>query len=211
MPTPSAKMPIGLYDGQQSRWHEAMQLALAEAQIAADHGDVPVGAVVISHDGVVLSAAHNRREQTGDPTAHAEILALQKAAASTHSPHPGQSTHPGRLSSEQSERLSKPPAPPVRSIPPAPPTPSAPPEPTWRVSGCTVVVTLEPCVMCAGAIVAARAARIVFGAWDAKAGACGSVWDLVRDTKSLHQIEVIPGVQAAQSEALLKSFFQTKR
>jgi len=147
-----------------------MSLALSEAKIAMRRDDVPVGAVIVGPDGTMLAAAHNMREERSDPTAHAEILAMQLAAA--------------RLAETRKD---------------------------WRLTGCTVVVTLEPCVMCAGAILAARAARIVFGAWDPKAGACGSVWDLVRDAAALHQIEVIPQVLAPESEALLQSFFKAKR
>lgn len=113
-----------------------MRHALAEADLAARVGDVPVGAVVLGPDGALLAAGHNEREATGDPTAHAEILALRRAAAAL-----------GR----------------------------------WRLSGCTLVVTLEPCTMCAGALVQARVDRVVYGARDEKAGAAGSLWDVVRD------------------------------
>ena len=113
-----------------------------------------------------LGDGFNARVALGDPTAHAEIMALRAAAAAVG---------------------------------------------TWRLDGCTMVVTMEPCVMCAGALVAARLARVVFGAWDEKAGACGSVWDLVRDRMSLHVVDVVPGVRAQESAALLRDFFVARR
>jgi tRNA(adenine34) deaminase len=145
-------------------FEEAMRLALAEAGAAGD--DVPVGAVVIDPAGKVIAAAHNRREQVGDPTAHAEILAFRAAAA-----------HLG----------------------------------TWRLSGCTLVVTLEPCTMCAGAAVLARVERIVYGAIDPKAGAVGSLWDVVRDRRLNHRPEVIASVLADECGALLTEFFARRR
>lgn len=159
-----------LFSSQPSKGYEpAMEQALSEARVALKHHDVPVGAVIIGPDGTTLAAAHNQRENLGDPTAHAEILAIQQAATALH--HGSD----------------------------------------WRLDGCTIVVTLEPCVMCAGAIVAARVQRLVFGAWDDKAGACGSVWDFARDAANLHKVQVIPGVKAAESQALLRSFFEKKR
>ncbi|NNU26454.1 nucleoside deaminase [Isoptericola sediminis] len=143
-----------------------MGLALHEATHALATDDVPVGAVVVSPDGRLLGLGHNRREQTGDPTAHAEVLALRQAAASWGE---------------------------------------------WRLTGCTLVVTLEPCVMCAGALVAARVQRLVLGAWDPKAGATGSVWDMVRDQRSLHEVEVIAGVRAGECGAVLREFFEARR
>ena len=144
---------------------EAMRLALAEARLAPATGDVPVGAVVL-HDGVVVGAGHNAREATGDPTAHAEILALRSAA----------------------ERLGR-----------------------WRLDDCTLVVTLEPCAMCAGALVLARMPRLVLGAWDEKAGATGSVHDLVRDRRLNHRVEVVGGVLADECAAVLRDFFAEHR
>ncbi|SHL32048.1 nucleoside deaminase [Actinacidiphila paucisporea] len=142
-----------------------MRLALAEAEQAPLTGDVPVGAVVLSADGTtVLARARNEREATGDPTGHAEILAIRRAAAAT-----GQ----------------------------------------WRLTGCTLVVTLEPCTMCAGAIVQSRLDRVVYAATDAKAGAAGSLWDLVRDRRLNHRPEVISGVLPAPASALLTHFFRT--
>lgn len=141
-----------------------MTLALDEARLAA--ADVPVGAVVVSAAGEVLSRASNERELTGDPTAHAEVLALRRAAAAVGS---------------------------------------------WRLDGATLVVTLEPCTMCAGAIVLSRVARVVFGAMDEKAGAAGSLWDVLRDRRLNHRPEVVAGVLADESASLLREFFARQR
>jgi tRNA(adenine34) deaminase len=143
-----------------------MRLALDEAAQAVRGGDVPVGAVVLSPDGTTVHATgHNEREATGDPTAHAEILAIRRAAA----------------------RLGE-----------------------WRLTGCTLVVTLEPCTMCAGALVQCRVDRVVYGARDEKAGAAGSLWDVVRDRRLNHRPEVIEGVLAADSARLLTEFFRDR-
>ncbi|WP_225833115.1 tRNA adenosine(34) deaminase TadA [Streptomyces sp. NK08204] len=143
-----------------------MRLALAEAERAALGGDVPVGAVVLSPDGTtVLATGHNEREATGDPTAHAEVVAIRRAAA------------------ELGE---------------------------WRLTGCTLVVTLEPCTMCAGALVQSRVDRVVYGARDEKAGAAGSLWDVVRDRRLNHRPEVIEGVLAAECAQLLTEFFRDR-
>ncbi|MCX4915698.1 tRNA adenosine(34) deaminase TadA [Streptomyces sp. NBC_00687] len=143
-----------------------MRLALDEARLAVRDGDVPVGAVVLAPDGTtVLAARHNEREATGDPTAHAEVLALRGAAA----------------------RLGE-----------------------WRLTGCTLVVTLEPCTMCAGALVQSRVERVVYGARDEKAGATGSVWDVVRDRRLNHRPEVVEGVLAEEAAALLTDFFRDR-
>ena len=139
-----------------------MRLALEQAELAAAHGDVPVGAVVAGPDGTVLGIGHNRREQDNDPTAHAELLALRAAGAATGS---------------------------------------------WRLSGCTLVVTLEPCTMCAGAAVLSRIDRLVYGAADPKAGAAGSLWDVVRDRRLNHRPEVVPGVLATECSDRLLAFF----
>jgi tRNA(adenine34) deaminase len=139
----------------------AMRVALAEAEAAVAHGDVPVGAVVLV-GGEVVAARHNERELRRDPTAHAEVLAIRHAAAALG---------------------------------------------TWRLAGATVVVTLEPCPMCAGALVAARVDRLVFGAVDLKAGACGSLYNLCVDPRLNHEVAVVPGVLAAESAALLTGFF----
>lgn len=151
------------WSDDDARW---MGLALAEAQHALATADVPVGAVVVGPDGVVLGRGHNAREADGDPTAHAELLALRAAAAAL-----------GR----------------------------------WRLDDCTLVVTLEPCLMCAGATVLARVPRLVLGAWDPKAGACGSQWDVVRDRRLNHRVEVIGGVRAQECGALLRDFFAAHR
>ncbi|MFF4144556.1 tRNA adenosine(34) deaminase TadA [Streptomyces sp. NPDC001698] len=156
--------PAGAPDPVRGPWRAAMRLALDEAGQAVPGGDVPVGAVVLSADGTtVLGVGHNEREATGDPTAHAEVLAIRRAAAKT-----GQ----------------------------------------WRLSGCTLVVTLEPCTMCAGAIVLSRVDRVVYGARDEKAGAAGSLWDVVRDRRLNHRPEVIEGVLAEECAALLTDFFR---
>lgn len=140
--------------------------ALDLAATALQSGDVPVGALVVDGGGTVLGRGQNAREATGDPTAHAEVLALRAATATL-----------GR----------------------------------WRLDGATLVVTLEPCVMCAGAAMAARVDRVVFAAWDAKAGACGSVWDLTRDPLALHRVEVVGGIREEESAALLADFFAGRR
>ncbi|MFJ8931915.1 tRNA adenosine(34) deaminase TadA [Streptomyces sp. BH106] len=141
-----------------------MRQALAEAGLAAAGGDVPVGAVVLAPDGTtVLARAHNERELTGDPTAHAEVLALRRAAQ------------------EVGE---------------------------WRLTGCTLVVTLEPCTMCAGALVQSRVDRVVYGARDEKAGAAGSLWDVIRDRRLNHRPEVISGVLAEECATQLTRFFR---
>ena len=145
---------------------DAMQLALVQAALAPDHGDVPVGAVVLSPTGAILGTGHNDREGRGDPTAHAEVIALRAAAVSL-----------GR----------------------------------WRLSGCTLVVTLEPCTMCAGAAVLARVARVVFGAADPKAGAAGSLFDVLRDRRLNHRPEVVGGVLEADCSELLREFFHARR
>ncbi|MFR9794573.1 tRNA adenosine(34) deaminase TadA [Streptomyces sp. MS06] len=143
-----------------------MLLALAQAEQAARGGDVPVGAVVLAPDGTtVLAVGHNEREATGDPTAHAEVLAVRRAARQLG---------------------------------------------TWRLTDCTLVVTLEPCTMCAGALVQSRVDRIVYGARDEKAGAVGSLWDVVRDRRLNHRPEVIEGVLADRCAGLLTEFFRDR-
>jgi tRNA(adenine34) deaminase len=142
-----------------------MRLALDQARACVAHGDVPVGAVVV-RDGDVLAAAGNAREQLGDPTAHAETLALRAAASRAGS---------------------------------------------WRLGGCTLVVTLEPCAMCAGAAVLARVDRVVFGADDPKAGFAGSLGDLVRDPRLNHRVELTAGVLADECGSVLRDFFRARR
>ncbi len=145
---------------------EAMVLALDEAQLATEHGDVPVGALALV-DGEVVARRHNERELTGDPTAHAELLVLRDAA---------------RAGTEG-----------------------------WRLGAVTLVVTLEPCPMCAGALVAGRVGRLVFGAPDPRAGACGSLYNLCADPRLNHELPVTSGVLAVESAALLESFFASRR
>jgi tRNA(adenine34) deaminase len=149
-----------------TRWDGHMQAALALAVQALAAGDVPIGAVVLDPAGVVVGEGFNERELTGDPTAHAELLALRRAA----------------------ERHGQ-----------------------WRLTGHTLVVTLEPCTMCAGAAVLARVERIVFAAPDPKAGAVGSLWDVVRDRRLNHRPEVVGGVLADQAAELLRGFFARHR
>ncbi|WP_068114530.1 nucleoside deaminase [Nocardioides dokdonensis] len=143
-----------------------MRSALDEARAAVGTGDVPIGAVVVDVDGAVIGRGRNVREAEGDPTGHAEVVALREAA---------------RARGE------------------------------WRLEGCTLVVTLEPCTMCAGAAVLSRVERVVFGAYDDKAGAVGSLWDVVRDRRLNHRPEVVAGVLAAESAALLEEFFRGHR
>ena len=138
--------------------------ALEVARGAAATGDIPVGAVLVNADGVELAAACNAREATGDPTAHAEMLALRAGAA----------------------RLGV----------------------GWRLTGCTLAVTVEPCTMCAGALVAARVDRLVFGAWEPKTGAVGSLWDVVRDRRLNHRLEVHGGVLADECAVLLRHLWR---
>lgn len=153
------------------RWDEAMRLALAQGSRAAARPispDVPIGAVVLDRDGQVVSVAANERELTGDPTAHAEVLALRRAAAARH-----------RRTEEGS----------------------------WRLDGHTLVVTLEPCTMCAGALVLARIERLVFGAYDPKAGAVASLFDVVRDPRLNHRVDVRGGILEEECGEALRAFF----
>ena len=142
-----------------------MREAIAIASSATKTGDVPVGALVINKDGVVIGKGSNEREANNDPTAHAEIVAIRNAAS--------------RLQNS-------------------------------RLDGCTLVVTLEPCAMCAGAIAQSRISHVIFGAWDEKAGAVGSVWDVLRDPRSIFKVEVNSGVLEKECAALLKDFFSDK-
>jgi tRNA(adenine34) deaminase len=143
----------------------AMDVALDEAAAALEHGDVPIGAVVLQ-GGAIIARRHNERELTGDPTAHAEILALRDAARAAGS---------------------------------------------WRLDDTTLVVTVEPCPMCAGALVAARVSRVVFGASDPKAGACGSLYNLVADPRLNHEVAVTYGVRVDECAALITKFFADLR
>lgn len=144
---------------------ELMRAALDVARIASQSGDVPVGAIVINAEGVVVGKGFNEREANNDPTAHAEIVAIRTAAS----------------------RLQK-----------------------SRLDGCTLIVTLEPCAMCAGAIAQSRISKVIFGAWDEKAGAVGSVWDVLRDPRSIFKVEVVSGVLEAECAELLTDFFKDK-
>ncbi|MBD7956075.1 nucleoside deaminase [Microbacterium sp. Sa4CUA7] len=143
-----------------------MDRALALAAEAAEHGDIPVGAVVTDAAGRVIGEGRNLREATRDPLAHAEIVALRAAAEAVGS---------------------------------------------WNLSRCTLVVTLEPCLMCAGALIQAHVGRLVFGAWDDKAGAAGSMYDVVRDRRLPHRAEVIGGVRQREASLLLRAFFSARR
>ena len=143
-----------------------MGLALEQARAALDTSDVPIGAVVVGPDGSILGTGRNEREATGDPTAHAEVVAIREAAARAGE---------------------------------------------WRLDGCTLVVTLEPCAMCAGAIVLSRIPRVVFGAWDEKAGASGSVFEILREPRLNHWVEVYPGVREGECAELLRTFFGSRR
>jgi len=142
-----------------------MRDAIAIASSATSTGDVPVGAIVINKDGIVIGKGSNEREANNDPTAHAEIVAIRNAAS--------------RLQNS-------------------------------RLDGCTLIVTLEPCAMCAGAIAQSRISRVIFGTWDEKAGAVGSVWDVLRDPRSIFKVEVTAGILEKECAALLKDFFSDK-
>ena len=144
---------------------ELMRLAIDVAKSATRTGDVPVGAIVINSDGVLIGKGFNEREANNDPTAHAEIVAIRNAAS--------------RLQNS-------------------------------RLDGCTLIVTLEPCAMCAGAIAQSRISKVIFGAWDEKAGAVGSIWDVLRDPRSIFKVEVNAGVLKVECAELLTEFFKDK-
>jgi tRNA(adenine34) deaminase len=144
---------------------ELMRLAIDVAKSATRTGDVPVGAIVINSDGVLIGKGFNEREANNDPTAHAEIVAIRSAAS--------------RLQNS-------------------------------RLDGCTLIVTLEPCAMCAGAIAQSRISKVIFGAWDEKAGAVGSIWDVLRDPRSIFKVEVNAGVLKEECAELLTDFFKDK-
>ncbi len=143
-----------------------MQQAISYANEAAEHNDVPVGALVVNEQGEILGTGHNLREESNDPTAHAEIVAMRNAATKIGN---------------------------------------------WRMDELTMIVTLEPCAMCAGAISQSRFRRLVFGAWDEKAGAVGSVWDVIRDQRNLNKVEVVTGILEKECSAILTNFFEGKR
>jgi len=142
---------------------DLMRSAIAVAQSALKTADVPVGALIVDSENNVIATGYNEREAHQDPTAHAEIVAIRRAA----------------------QKLG-----------------------TWRLADCKLVVTLEPCAMCAGAIAQSRIGTLVFGAWDEKAGAVGSVWDVLRDPRAIHKMEVIGGVLQAECAELLTDFFR---
>jgi tRNA(adenine34) deaminase len=147
-------------------YKELMQQALLLAKDAANHGDVPVGAIIVDEKGAVIGRGKNERVKNNDPLAHAEIVAIKDAAS----------------------KLSN-----------------------WRFDQLTLIVTLEPCAMCAGAITQSRFKRLVFGSFDEKSGAAGSIWDLIRDARALTQIEVVSGVLAEDCALVLSDFFASKR
>ena len=151
--------------GYLASFEPAMRMAIEQA-VAAQDTDVPVGAVVLDAAGTVIAGARNRREADGDPTAHAEIIAIRAAARALGG---------------------------------------------WRLAGCTLVVTLEPCTMCAGAVIAARLGRLVYGAADPQAGAAGSLWDVLHDRRLGPDVEVIAGVLASECAGLLRGFFERLR
>ena len=171
---------------------EAMGRALVLAQDAARGDDVPVGAVVLDSTGRVIGEGRNRRENNGDPLAHAEVLAMRQAAQSRRD-GASVAANDGTAAS-RAEREN-----PVSGVR------------AWNLSDCTLVVTLEPCPMCAGACLQTHIGRIVFGAWDAKLGACGSVWDIPRDPHIGHSPEVIGGVREGECAAVLGEFFAARR
>jgi len=142
---------------------DLMRSAIAVAQSALKTADVPVGAIIVDGENNVMATGYNEREAHQDPTAHAEIVAIRRAA----------------------QKLG-----------------------TWRLDECKLIVTLEPCAMCAGAIAQSRISTLIFGAWDEKAGAVGSVWDVLRDPRAIHKLEVIAGVLEADCAELLTNFFR---
>jgi tRNA(adenine34) deaminase len=147
-------------------YKELMKQALLLAKEAANHGDVPVGAIIVDEKGAVIGRGKNERVKNNDPLAHAEIVAIKDAASNLSN---------------------------------------------WRFDQLTLIVTLEPCAMCAGAIAQSRFKRLVFGSFDEKAGAAGSIWDLIRDARALTQIEVVSGVMAQECSEILKLFFLKHR
>jgi tRNA(adenine34) deaminase len=143
-----------------------MHQAIAIAKEATATGDVPVGAIVVDKDGVIIGTGSNEREAKNDPTAHAEIVAIRSATSKIKNS---------------------------------------------RLDGCTLIVTLEPCAMCAGAIAQSRITHLIFGAWDEKAGAVGSVWDVIRDPRALYKMNVTAGIRESECAKLLTDFFESQR
>lgn len=162
------------HDADHEHW---MGLALAEAREALRTEDVPIGAVLLGPDGAVLATGRNEREALGDPTAHAEVVAIRAGAEALRR----------RMTDDGGESDG------------------------WRLEDCTLVVTLEPCAMCAGAIVLSRIPRVVFGAWDEKAGAAGSVFDILRERRLNHWVEVYAGIREEECATLLRDFFARHR
>jgi tRNA(adenine34) deaminase len=150
---------------QESLDKRFMQMAINQAAIAEENGDVPIGAVIV-HEGRIIAKAYNERQQLNDPTAHAEIIALTQASESIGS---------------------------------------------WRLHGCTIYVTLEPCPMCAGALVLARIDRLVFGTEDPKTGACGSLYNIVQDSRLNHQVQITSGILKEDCKEQLQAFFHRRR
>ena len=178
-----------------------MSLALREAERAAALDEVPVGAVVVDADGRVIARAHNLRESMGDPTAHAEILALRRAAKKLSALSHQQSAISNQQSAKAAARLCSADGSKLKAESSG----------RWRLTGCTLYVTLEPCPMCAGALVNARLPRLVYGCADPKAGACGTLMDVARDPRLNHRVDVTAGVLAAECAAALRDFFSAKR
>lgn len=152
-------------DSQESLDKRFMQMAIRQAAIAEENGDVPIGAVIV-HESRIIAKAYNERQQLNDPTAHAEIIALTQASEAIGS---------------------------------------------WRLHGCTIYVTLEPCPMCAGALVLARIDRLVFGTEDPKTGACGSLYNIVQDLRLNHQVQITSGVLMEDCKEQLQTFFHRRR
>ena len=157
--------PVPNFEPKPTVDEQYMRIALDQAKIAEENGDVPIGAVIV-HNNQIIAKAYNQREQLQDPTAHAEIIALTQAAAALEN---------------------------------------------WHLNGCTMYVTLEPCCMCAGALVLARIDRLVYGCDDPKTGAVKSLYNIVQDSRLNHRVEVTSGVLAEQCSALLMEFFQKRR
>lgn len=178
---------------------EAMRRALTLAGEAAGAGDVPVGAVVLDAQGRLIGEGYNTREAEGDPLAHAEIVAMRQAAGQVVVDIAAQSTQASHQASHQPSHQ------------PSRHTSRQPSIRAWNLADCTLVVTLEPCPMCAGACVATHIGRIVFGAWDSKLGACGSVWDIPRDPHIGHSPEVFGGIMHEECSAALADFFAARR
>ncbi|KYH44945.1 tRNA adenosine(34) deaminase TadA [Branchiibius sp. NY16-3462-2] len=160
---PETLRVVGDEDGQYAEW---LGLALDQARVALTTDDVPVGAVIVDAEGLVIGVGPNRRVADADPLAHAEIVAIRAAAATLGH---------------------------------------------YRLDDCTIAVTLEPCLMCAGAIMQSRISHIVFGAWDPKAGACGSAWDVIAQNPSPHRVDAVGGIRQAECAQLLTDFFRARR